>query len=516
MNLPAGFELEEQGTNLPPGFEMEPPPRLSPYERTLRGQQHLPEQIGEGALSVLSNMALAPVAGLRGIWEAAGNGPEGAGAKAVEDTMAMAYQPRTPVGQMTANAISAIPGAIADINDWAGRGITRNVMGITGNPTAAALAGTGANVGLNALEMLFGKAGGKMKPAPPRPVSAVSEALDAGLKLTPTQIGKGVPLRAIEGMAGSAKTEKLASIQNQPRLNEMIAEDFGIKGRKMTDADFPEIYKKAGQAYEDVKRSGIKLIKPDQQFRNDLQALRGDYTRAAAEYPGMMKNDDVELIISELNHPASPNAMVELTRKLRADAAMNIKAFDKPAQKELGYAQRNAATALEEQIDRALISVGKVGLVDRWRGGRRLYAKLKDAESAFNESTGDFSAPQLKRMYERGKPFDGNMEKVAKFAQAFEGSAREPWKMKDKAEFGALEYLAGAGALAGHTVGLGLSMPTGVGLVLARPTARHMLITKPFQTQKMRLSDVARVGDKASQGLMLTPAMGLRRPPEEE
>jgi hypothetical protein len=60
MNLPPGFELE-QGSSLPPGFEMEQP---SLYERTLQSQRHLPEQIGEGVLSVLSGIPAGVAGGL--------------------------------------------------------------------------------------------------------------------------------------------------------------------------------------------------------------------------------------------------------------------------------------------------------------------------------------------------------------------------------------------------------------------------------------------------------------------
>jgi hypothetical protein len=81
MNLPPGFVLEE---NLPPGFVLEEP---SLYERTLQGQQHMPEKIGEGVLSVLSSIPAAAAGGIAGLWTAAGNGPPGSGAQAVQDTV---------------------------------------------------------------------------------------------------------------------------------------------------------------------------------------------------------------------------------------------------------------------------------------------------------------------------------------------------------------------------------------------------------------------------------------------
>jgi hypothetical protein len=164
-------------------------------------------------------------------------------------------------------------------------------------------------------------------------------------------------------------------------------------------------------------------------FQQDLQNLRGDFTNAAATYPELMRNQEVEGLISTLNRPASPMAMVELTKKLRRDATTNLKSFDDPAKRELGMAQRDAATALEDQIDRALQSVGKPGMVDEWRKARRTIAKSYDAEAAFNPETGNFSMPVLARMAAKGKPFTGGMKDAADFARSFEGSARAVDKM---------------------------------------------------------------------------------------
>lgn len=504
-------EFQQESPEAKPWEQFAPPPELSTYEQTLQGQQHIPEQIGEGILSALSSVPAAAAGGLRGIWEAAGNGPPGAGAAAAEETTrALTYQPRSAVGQTTADVLSYLPRKLTEGIE----GFGRRVVDQIGSPGLA----TAANVTLNAIPMLLG--GGLKTPAvAPRAMTPARKALDDGFTLTPTQLEKGFTLKALEGLAGSPKTEILASQKNQMNANRLIAEDFGIPARTMRESDFSAIRGRAGQAYEEVKNNtGVKLIKPDPQFRQDLQDLRGDFSRAAAEYPELMSNEGVEGLIRSLDRAASPAAMVELTKKLRKDATTNLRSFDDPAKRELGLAQRDAATALENQIDRALTSIGKPDLVQKWRDARRTIAKSHDAEAAFNPTTGNFDLPTLARMDKKGKPLSGGMKKSAEFARAFEGSARSIDRMKgSKNEFGYGDLLLGGiGGLAGHAAGLSLGTPAGLGLVLARPTARHMLLSKPFQSERMRLSDVGRMGVGASRGLIPLPAVGLRMPEDQE
>jgi hypothetical protein len=150
------------------------------YERTLQGQQHMPEKIGEGVLSVLSSIPAAAAGGLHGIWEAAGNGPPGSGAQAVQDTVnALTYQPRSLAGQRTVMALSAIPELMSEGADWVGRGITRNMMGITRNPEGSAFAGAGANVLTNLAFMGLPLLGRARRPAVRAPQTVPLDQLTA-------------------------------------------------------------------------------------------------------------------------------------------------------------------------------------------------------------------------------------------------------------------------------------------------------------------------------------------------
>jgi hypothetical protein len=307
-------------------------------------------------------------------------------------------------------------------------------------------------------------------------VPGLDAALTSGYKLTPTQAKQGVVPRMVEGLSGSAKLEKSASVKNQEVTNRLIREELGMpKDGRISVAELNAIRDRAGAAYEAVKTS-VKSIKPDAKFRAEIEALRGDYSNASKEFPDLIKNADIENLIGGLNiDRASPASMVELTKKLRKDATSNLKSFDDPGKRELGMAQRHAADAIEELIDRALTSVGKDGLVSDWQAARRTIAKSYDVESALNDSTGNVSARQLGQMMKKGKPLSGGLEKAGSFARQFEGSARDVDKMRDVPGFSFADLLVGGAGVAGFDNLLGL------GVLGARPATRAGLLSSPYQ-----------------------------------
>jgi hypothetical protein len=166
-------------------------------------------------------------------------------------------------------------------------------------------------------------------------------------------------------------------------------------------------------------------------------------------------------------------------------------------------------------IDRALISVGKGGLVKEWQKARTTMAKTYDVEAALNDVTGDVSARQLGLMRKRGKPLTGNLETVARFGRAFEGSARDPVKMRDATQSSAFDYMMGVGGAAVGGGGPASFLLGGLGLV-GRPLVRQSLLRGRTPGQPgltLKLSDLATRNPYA---LGVAPALGLRPPQEEE
>lgn len=424
----------------------------------------------EAAASLASGTVAGPASGYAGIAGAVLPGPQGQGAEWQRKTQeALTYAPRTEMGKRSTEAASYPFVKLSELAERAGGAVT---------DVAGPEVGTAANVSLNAIPLALGGALPRTaKPVPKTlPKMAIKEAAEAGYYITPTQQGKGILPRAVEGLVSSAKMEKLASIKNQEITNNLIREDIGLKPKEPISYGTLEAKRnEAGKAYEAVK-SAVKEIKPDSKFQQDLNALRGDFTNAANAYPDLIKNDAVEGLIKSLNVRASPRSMIELTRKLRKDASANLKSFDTPEKQALGHAQRNAAFALEELIDRALSSVGKTGLVEDFRKARTQIAKTYDIEAALNETTGDVSARYLARLYDKGKPLSGNMEKVAKFGQAFEGSSRDVSKMRDVTDLSYGDILMGG--MGGLATQMGTGNIAGLFAMGLRPGLRHLLLNR--------------------------------------
>lgn len=431
----------------------------------VRGGMEAVASLGTGAVA-------GPISGYAGILGSVLPGPQGQGAEWAKNVQnALTYQPRTDMGKRSLNAVTYPFQKLSELADKAGGAVTDK----TQNP----LLSTAANAAVNMAPALLGPASKLI--ASTLPLDA-TEATAAGYRLTPTQLGSGPVSRAMEGLSGSAKMEKLASVKNQQVTNDLTKQELSLpQDQPITVRSLENIRKQQGQAYEDVK-SSVKLIKPDAQFKADIQGLRGDFTAAAKDYPDLIKNDAVENLIKSLDVNASPRSMVELTRKLRSDATSNLKAYDDPGKQALGFAQRNASAALEDMIDRALTSVGKTDLVQRWKDARQTIAKTHDVEAALNETTGDVSAKYLGKLLDKGKPMSGNLGTSARAARAFEGSLRDVSKMRDQSEFSYGDLLLGAlGGGGMHFAGAWLGGLPGLGLVLARPTARHLLLSRGAQ-----------------------------------
>lgn len=194
VKLPPGFELE---STLPPGFELEEPKPPGVGDALRKADEYNPIRGLMGGIgSVAQSIPAAAGAGLYGIWQAAGNGPPGAGAQGVEDAMGVLAPPAdTAFGRGTATALSYIPQLIGQGIDWVGKGMTSNMSRLGMPPEVAAGVGTTANVGLNAILMGLGSGPLRPKVTVPQavPLSQIEQLrLNAGQNLpVPVELTRG-------------------------------------------------------------------------------------------------------------------------------------------------------------------------------------------------------------------------------------------------------------------------------------------------------------------------------------
>lgn len=352
------------------------------------------------------------------------------------------------------------------------------------------------NTGLSALPVSSMSAASRvamLKPEVLTPTQQIlANAQKFGLVVPPSEINPQ-NLNVLESISGKAATRQNASQINQPMVNKIINNDLGISANTtLTTKILQDIRSKAGNVYADIK-SIKQPIQTTPDFVSNVKNLSGDFQQAAQEFPDLMKNKNLDTLISNLSRDQmSSNGAVELSKKLRFDAKANLKAFDNPEKQALGLAQRKAAGLLEDLISENLVKNGQGTLATKWDQARTLIAKSHDAESALNVN-GNIEASVLGKMVDKGKPMSGGFQTVGEFANAFPHAVQDVTKAGSpnvsnlKAMLSPL--FAGGGAIGGSTIGMtGPGAMLGGALPYVAPSmARNILFSKLYQSGLTKL-----------------------------
>jgi hypothetical protein len=461
---------------------------------------------GLGARSIVKGVSAIPTLMADAVSEGVNLGAKAVGAdyrmqrpSAVLDrtlTQAGFPQPETPVERVSSDvtgALTGMGGQLAVLRGMAGP-VAQQLTQMPGKQLIAAATGPGAasvtrEAGGGPGAQLAAGVAGSMAPFGPnlmrgnKPLTPTEQvALDsqaAGYRIPPTQANPSMVNRVLEGAAGKITTGQQASAGNQRMTNKLAAEALGLDPKTtITPAVLERVRGEAGTAYNNIKILPLKF-KPDQEYQQAIAGLGNDFAAAAKEFPEIAGNKLIEELQKGLNKPTiSPVAAVELVKKLRFDAAKNYKAFDDPAKAALAGAQKQAANAIEELIERRLTQSGKPELVDAFRAARERIAKSYDIESALNDTTGTVSARVIGNQMNKGKPMTGPLATIGRFANAFPKAAQAPEPMGSLPGWSPLDLYAGAGlGLGGYAAG----SPSLMALGLLRPTARTGILSGAYQ-----------------------------------
>lgn len=290
----------------------------------------------------------------------------------------------------------------------------------------------------------------------------LSQARQAGYVVPPSAVNPSAANTVLEGLSGKIKTAQVASQRNQTVTNDLARAAVGLpKDAPLTEAALESIRKTAGKAYEAIKTQPGRFT-ADQQFATDVAALGNDFSAAAQEFPEIAGNAAIESLKTALSKPdMSPKAAVELIKKLRFDAGKNFKSFDDPAKAALATAQKDAANAIEDLIERSLPG----NLLTAFRAARELIAKTYSIESAMQGS--NVSAVHLASQLSKGKPLTGELRVAADFAKEFPKAAQ------------ALKEPPGAISALDWGLAFGTGNPA---LMVARPATRSAILSGPYQS----------------------------------
>lgn len=309
-----------------------------------------------------------------------------------------------------------------------------------------------------------------------------AQAQKAGYVVPPASVKPTVPNVALESVGGKAAVQQLASGRNQEVTNALAARSIGLsENQPITQANLREIRSRAGDVYKAIKSAG--RIAPDEQYFDDLAALRQSTAQIAKDFPdaniGSAKEVD-DLVKSLAQSSFDAKSAIEYIKQLRKAATGHLSGANAadPAKQSLGMAQRDAASALEEMVGRHLQQSGSPELARQFDEARKLIAKTYTVEGAL-ETTGNVNAAKLAALLRKGKPLSPELEQAARFAGAFPKAAAIPERAGSPGVSALDAAMTAGGAVALPVIG---QSPFGALMYpAARYGARNLALSKALQ-----------------------------------
>lgn len=404
---------------------------------------------------------------------------------------------KSPALKNLAKTMASNPGAqgVAGMSSGAAVEVAKEAGAGPAGQTAAAIVGGLTPAGLGAV----GRQAMKTT-VQPGYNDVLQRSQEAGLMVPPGYVTRTPGMAIPEGWAGKIKMQQQFSANNAPVIDAIAKKELGLPDHVTLTPEVFESYRATrGRAYEAVKKAfdlpGAQVkLKADDAFKDALTKLTGDYGKASQEFPDLFKSDAIDNLTAAVGKDRfSAEAAVEAVRKLRKDATANMKIYD-PEKNAIGAAQKKAANALDDLIERNLTAIGKGDLAKNYRKARIDIAKSHDLESATDPTTGSVSATRLASIGRR-RDMTGGMRTIADFGRAFPKAAQDPSKIGTIPTIGNLEALGG--------------LVTSPVVTVAGPVMRGIMGTKGYQQSMVReraganAADLGAAGIGSAQGAMM-------------
>lgn len=354
-------------------------------------------------------------------------------------------------------------------------------------------AGAGALIGgaLPATAVLLGQTGQaignvfRKGQAPNRVMlDTARQSMDAGYTIPPSMIDPTFRNRTLESLSGKFETAQLASTKNQSITDDLVRNALNLpKDAPLTQGTMQAVRKQAGQVYQQIKGTGT--VTADRPYLDALDKIGQSIKSATASFPQLGKTnmhgqpvDEIGSLIGALKQPQfDAGGAVDTIAVLRENADKAFRTGDNA----LGKANKAAANALEDVLDRHLQQIGATDMLPAYRDARKLIAKTYTVEKGLREGSGIVDARTIGRELQKGKPLSGELLAVGQFGNTFNKAAQPPQLIGSPAVNvlkPALSLLTGAGGAAAMG-------PAGIGLgavnYLAPPIARSVMFSRPFQ-----------------------------------
>ena len=243
----------------------------------------------------------------------------------------------------------------------------------------------------------------------------IASAQAAGYTLTPGSVSPTGKNILAERVAGKTSLEQLSSVKNQAVTDKLTRQAVGLpENAPLTSGAMQDIRKaEYAKGYEPVKQIG--QLPTDARFLDDLVEIESKYVGANSSFPGAVPPEIEKLIKPYTVNKFDAKDAVEISRNLRDDASANFRAGNNS----LAKAQLDIVNALENQIERHLVNIGRPDahtLLEQFKLSRQRMAVSHTIEDAILEGSGSVNAKKLASMLQRGDYMTGELKTIAEFA----------------------------------------------------------------------------------------------------
>ena len=357
------------------------------------------------------------------------------------DVRNSAYQPKTEVGRAVAeyNPLAVVGKGV----NWLGDKTQAALDSPNAGPVRSALAsGAGEAVrqapniipgvvsGIRAFkapEAGFAPPEGQIAPPPVKPaidpkldILRRAREADMPLKVKPAQISDSPLASFMQGIGGDAKTGQLVATKNQPVAQAAARKALNLEADEpLNPYTFNRLRSDASKKYEALKDIGE--VKTGPEYSAALDKIEAEDQTANKAFPKGGKSPVSEMV-EVLREPGFPaDGAIAKIRQLRKDADKSFKTGDDT----LGRAQKSAALALEDELDRnATAKYGEDNsLVKDFRDARKKIA-MTYAVQAATDPAGQVTMAKFGRDLAKGKVLTGELKLMGEFANAFGKSAQ--------------------------------------------------------------------------------------------
>ena len=422
----------------------------------------------------------------RGLLERGGfikdqNNPQTTGQRildaAVQGGVGMAMNPSASIGQTAALMGS---GALAGT---AAQG-TKEATGsdVLGN-SVAVLAPLGINAASNAARNKIAELAAAQSRNAPKD-TALKNALEAGFQVPPSSVNPSLKNRTLETVAGKVATQQDTSLNNAEKVNALSRQALNLPPDAPLTPEVTKSIRKDAfqQGYAPLENAGT--ISTGKLYRQELDDIVNQYQGAARSFPQAVRDDVSRMVDGLRRRSFDAGDAVKMSATLREDASKSFSSGDAA----LGKAQRAAADAIENQIERGLGTAPKTAeMMQNFRDARQLMAKSHTVEDAIQVGTGSVDARKLAAALQSNAPLNGELRVIAEFAKNYPKAVQPP-SMVGSPVNNLRSYAAmgggGMGAMLGQALGVGPVVGGAIGAAVpaaASPLAKSVILSKSYQ-----------------------------------